>query len=206
MMLKFRNGTNTIIYGMTSSGKTSFMFEVLRKKLITNFPDKIYFFYKVHQKIFSEWNEDIGNPKINFVEGLQLDLVKEYGGNCVVVIDDLALENQRGTAELFLFGSHHLNISTFFLTQNLFLRDDCFRTMSLNAAYFVLFANIRSLRQIKTLSNQIFSGHDTERVMGAYLKARNTPFGYIVLNLVQNFPQELVVCTNFLDSYPSFFL
>ena len=52
MMLKFRNGTNTIIYGMTSSGKTSFMFEVLRKKLITNFPDKIYFFYKVHKKYF----------------------------------------------------------------------------------------------------------------------------------------------------------
>lgn len=206
MMLKFRNGTNTIIYGMTSSGKTTFMFEVLKRKLITNFPDKIFFFYRIHQKVFTDWNQEVSNPKIDFVEGLQLDMVKKYGGNCIVIIDDLALENQRRTAELFLFESHHLNISTFFMTQNLYLRDDCFRTMSLNAAYFVLFANIRSLRQIKTLAGQIFSGRDIDRVMAAYKKARDIPFGHIVLNLVQNFPKELVVCSNFFDDSPSFFL
>ena len=205
-MLKFRNGTNTIVYGMTSSGKTTFMFDVLKKKLITNFPDKIFYLYRIHQKKFSDWNEVLTNPKIDFVEGLQLNLVKDYGGNCVVIIDDLALENQRRTAELFLFESHHLNITTFFMTQNLYMKDDCFRTMSLNAAYFVLFANIRSLRQIKTLANQIFSGRDVDRVMEAYKKARDTPFGFIVLNLVQNFPKELVVCTNFFDESPSFFL
>ena len=206
MMLKFRNGTNTIIYGMTSSGKTTFMFEVLKRKLITNFPDKIFFFYRIHQKVFTDWNQEVSNPRIDFVEGLQLDMVKKYGGNCIVIIDDLALENQRRTAELFLFESHHLNISTFFMTQNLYLRDDCFRTMSLNAAYFVLFANIRSLRQIKTLACQIFSGRDIDRVMAAYKKARDIPFGHIVLNLVLNFPKELVVCSNFFDDSPSFFL
>ena len=182
------------------------MLEILKRRLITNFPEKIFYLYKIHQAFMSSWNLDKNNPQIEFIQGLDLTHVKANGGNCVLVIDDLVLERQRETAEIFIYGSHHMNISTFFLTQNLFVKDECFRLMSLNAAYFVLFANIRSMRQIKTLAQQTFTGKDVDRVMNAYKRAGEKPFGFILLSFVQNFPKELVVCTNFWDEHPSFFL
>lgn len=203
-MLKFRNGTNSIVFGMTGSGKTSFVLEILKKRLVTNFPDTIYYLYKVKQPFMSTWNNDAKNPSINFIEGLELKDVLEKG-NCICVIDDLVMEKLSRATELFIYGSHHLNITTFFLTQNLFPKDENFKMMSLNATYFVLFTNLRSIRQIKTLAQQSFTKDDQKRVEKAYKRASARPFGFILLNFLTDLPRELAVCSNYFEN-PSYWL
>ena len=59
------------------------------------------------------WNKELNNIKIEFIEGLPNNELDK--GRCVAVLDDLLLENQRKAAELFIFKSHHLDITVFFL-------------------------------------------------------------------------------------------
>lgn len=199
----FRNGTNIIVYGMTGSGKTEFVKTVLEKKHVTNFPERIFYLYKIRQPFMDSWNDGI-RPKIKFIEGLDLDCVKD--GNCILIIDDLILEKQRQTAEIFIYGSHHNNITVFFLTQNLFIRDDCFRLMSLNASYFVLSCGMRSMRAVKTLAHQIFTGRDVDRVIEAYKSSSQKPYEFIVLSFLPDLPSQLTVCSNFWSPTPSFWI
>ena len=100
--------------GMTGSGKTQFVLNVLEKRLVTNFPDKILYLFKIHQPWMTSWNLDVSKPKIEFIHGLDLDRVVKSGGNCIVIIDDLVLEKHHKTAELFIYSSHHMNITVGF--------------------------------------------------------------------------------------------
>ena len=147
--------------------------------------------YGVAQPFMETWN--VGqNPKINFVQGLDFSQVNP---NSVLVIDDLLLDNNKEVAKTFILGSHHKQISVFFLTQNLFPRDDLFRLMSLNCHYFVLFQNQRNYRQVLTLARQAFTNID--RVVNAYKRASLDPRGFILLTFNPLIPRELSVITDY---------
>ena len=203
-LIKFRSGTNCIVYGVSSSGKTTFILELLKQRLITNFPPRIFYFYKIFQPFMDSWNLQSGYPKITFIEGMPSDEMKN--GNCICVMDDLLLEKQKRSAELFIYQSHHLNITTFFLSQNLYPRDECFRLMLLNSQYIVIMPDIRSFRQVRTLANQLFADEDKKRVLNAFKSAIKEPYGMIILNFVKNIPRELTVLTNYWSDTPSVFL
>ena len=149
------------------------------------------------------WNKELNNIKIEFIEGLPNNELDK--GRCVAVLDDLLLENQRKAAELFIFKSHHLDITVFFLTQNLYPKDDHCRLMALNAHAMVLFGDMRSQRQINSLANQLFA-NNKKRLTEAYEIAINSPYGFVVLNFLKEVPRELTVLTHFWDSSPSVFL
>lgn len=191
--------------GMTGSGKTTFVCKILEKRLITNFPEKIIYFYKVRQPFMDKWNSDVNKPKITFIDKLDLSILEKDGKNSVVIIDDYMMADLKTTADLFICGSRHLNITTFFLCHNLFPNDNNFRLMSLNASYFILACNLRSMKQIKTFAQQSFTKEKQMAVTAAYKSAMTGPFGFIVLTFVQELPKELTVCSNFWDN-PSFWL
>ena len=197
------------IYGKSDfpgSGKTSFIQDILRRRMITDFPEKIFYFYKVYQPFMGEWNSNAELPTIEFVEGLELDRVKDYGGNCTLVIDDLLINKQKATAEFFIFYSHHLDVTVFFLTQTLYPRDEYFRLMLLNSHYLVIFSDIRSMRQVRTLASQLFGPDEKDRLLNAYKKSIKEPYSFVVLNFVQSIPRELTVITDFWSKIPSVFL
>ena len=202
MTLKFKSGTNIIVYGLTGTGKTTFIREVLKRRLVTEFPEKVFYFYKIRQPFMDTWNHK--ELEVEFVQGLELDKAAE--GNCVVVVDDLLLESQKKTAELFVYGSHHLNITIFYLTQNLYPRDENVRIMTMNAHYMVLFGDQRSVRQVRSLSHQIFVGKERERLTNAFNKSINTNYGFVLLTFVQTFPRQLLVINNFWSNEPSVYL
>ena len=203
MPLKFRNGTNTIVYGLTGSGKSTFIQEVIKKRMVTDFPRKVFYFYNLRQPFMDNWDD---STPVEFVEGLQLERVYEYGGNCVTIIDDLALHSQKKTADLFLVGSHHLQTTVFYLTQTLFPRDEYARMMVQNAHYLVLFGDMRSQRQINTLSHQIFTSEERCRLINAFTKAINTPFEFVLLTFVQGIPRQLTVICDYWSDNPTVFL
>ena len=205
MPIKFIANHNTIIFGASSVGKTTFMLRVIKEKLIEPFAKHIFYMYKIKQPFMDTWN-DGENPLIHFIEGLNFEPLKMLNEPSILVVDDLILSTCKEMAEMFILGSHHRQISTFFITQNLFPRDKLFRTMSSNSHYFVLFNCQRNYRQIVTLARQAFTGDDVFRVINAYKRASNNPRGFILLTFTPLLPKQLCVITDFWETCPSIYL
>ena len=86
-----------------------------------------YTFYK----LYIDMKNKYPNINVSFVEGLPpknyVDIFSDRKTR-IIIIDDLMMElcNSKEVSNVFTKGSHHLNISIFFLTQNLFLKSICF--------------------------------------------------------------------------------
>ena len=199
MPIKFLANHNTIIFGQTQAGKTHFILNVIRMKLVEPFPSQVYYMYNVRQPFM-----DV-TPGITFIKGLDFQSV-DTTASSLLVIDDLVLSTNKDVAEMFILGSHHCSISLFFLTQNLFPNCNLFRLMSANAHYFVIFQNQRNFRQVMTLARQVFVGYDVKRITEAYKRAGEISRGFIVLSFSPLLPRELTVVTDWWDQCPSVYL
>lgn len=205
MPIKFLANHNTIIFGPTGVGKTQFMLEVIRRKLVTPFPENLYYMYNVEQEFMKTWNQ-IEKQPIKFIRGLDFDKI-DTSQPSLLVVDDLILSGKnKEMAEMFILGSHHKQISVFYITQNLFPNCPLFRLMSSNSHYFVLFNSQRHYRQINTLAHQMFCGPDIKRVTNAYLRSSKQSRGFILLSLAPELPKELTVITDFWEWFPSIYL
>ena len=204
MPLKFMANKNTIIFGQTVAGKTYFMLEVIRQKLIHPFPKNIYYMYNIEQDFMYRWNET-EEQKITFIQGLGVEQMNTSEPS-LLVIDDLLLSTNKEVVEMFILGSHHKQISLFYLTQNLFPNCNMNRTMSNNAHYYVLFHNQRNFRQIHTLAHQIYVGRDVQRITNAYKRASKQERGFVVLSFAQGLPEEITVVTDWWEPCPSIYL
>ena len=204
MPLKFLANKNTIIFGQTGAGKTYFMLEVIRQKLIHPFPKNIYYMYNIEQDFMCRWNET-EEQKITFIHGLGVEQMNTSEPS-LLVIDDLLLSTNKEVVEMFILGSHHKQISLFYLTQNLFPNCNMNRTMSNNAHYYVLFHNQRNFRQIHTLAHQIYVGRDVQRITNAYKRASKQERGFVVLSFAQGLPEEITVVTDWWEPCPSIYL
>ena len=204
MPVKFLASHNCIIFGPSRAGKTQFILQVIREKLIEPMPKKIYYMYGMEQEFMYTWNEEEEIP-IKFIKGLEFDKL-DTSEPSLLVVDDLCLSDNKEIASCFIRGSHHLSISTFYITQNLFPNCDLFRMMSSNAHYFVLFNSQRHFRQINTLARQMFCGNDVSRVINAYKRTSGKDRSFIVLSLAPGLPHELTVMTDWWEWLPSVFL
>ena len=200
MPIKFLANKNTIIFGQTGAGKTHFMLEVIRQKLIHPFPKKIYYMYNIEQDFMYKWNET-EEEKINFIKGLKVEQINTSEPS-LLVIDDLLLSTNKDVVEMFILGSHHKQISLFYLTQNLFPNCNMYRTMSNNAHYY----NQRNFRQVHTLAHQVCVGIDVECITNAYKRASKQQRGFIVLSFAQGLPEKLTVVTDWWEPCPSIYL
>ena len=205
MPVKFLASHNCIIFGPSRVGKTEFMLEVIRQRLVHPFPANVYYMYSVEQQFMKTWN-DVEKQPITFIHGLDFDKM-DTSQPSLLVIDDLILSGKnKEIAEVFIMGSHHKSISLFYITQNLFPNCPLFRLMSSNSHYFVLFNSQRHFRQINTLARQIFCGKDVKRITNAYLRSAKQPRGFIVLCFAPELPEELTVITDFWQWLPSVYL
>lgn len=130
------------------------------------------------------------DPAVRYVAGLpDLD---EYDGSepTLVIVDDMMREADSRVADLFTKGSHHRNMSVFFITQNLFHQGKGQRDISLNAHYLVCFKNPRDRAQIKHLARQVYP-ENPKFVEEAYMDATRDPHGYLLIDLKQSTPEEM---------------
>ena len=100
--------------------------------------------------------------------------------------------------KIFTVDSHHLNITVFFLTQNIFPQEKYSRTISLNSQYMILTNNPRDRNQLVQLGKQIFPGYTkffAEAFNDAVTQKR---FGYLLLALDQKTDEENRVQTGIL--------
>lgn len=189
----FKHPFTSVVAGPTKSGKTRLVFEIIDSlnEYVTPQIDKIYYCY-------SEWQPAFDNkPHIEFIRG-----VIDYDSLCstvpkLVVIDDLMEEGvqNRTVVDLFTKGSHHKNLSVFFLTQNLFLKGRYSRTISLNSTYLILFKNPRDQSQIRHLASQMFPTNQ-KFLIEAYNDATKKPHGYLFIDNNQSTDNELRIQTD----------
>ena len=204
MPIKFLANHNCIIFGMSGAGKTRFILDVIKNKLVHPFPEKIYYMFSVSQKFMETWNST-ETTQITFIKGLDFEQM-DTSEPSMLVIDDLILSTNAQVAEMFILGSHHKRISIFYLTQSLFHNDNIYRTMSNNSHYMVLFYSLRNTRQLNTLARQIFAGKDLKRALNAYKRASENNRGFILFSFSPLLPQELAILTDYWSAYPSVYL
>jgi len=200
MDLKWKHPFSAIIAGPSGSGKTVF---------VTRFLNNIDVMCDVKFKnIF--WHHATGLPpphnlsmdRIQFRSGLP-DM-GEFDGDApnLIVIDDMMRESDGNVVDLFTKGSHHRNLSVFFITQNLFHQGRGQRDISLNAHYIVCFKNPRDRAQISHLARQVYPT-DPRFIEESFTDATHTPHGYLLLDLKQSTPDDLRIRTCvFPDDYP----
>ena len=117
----------------------------------------------------------------------------------VVVFDDFQGEDCAIIGQYFVRLSHHYEIITFYLIQNLFDKGKINRTVSLNSQYMVLFSNPRTAEQLSILSRQMYPGskHFLAKV---YKKLSADKYPFILLDLSTQCPDNFRVRSTIIPS------
>lgn len=185
--------------GPTTCGKSSFVRKLLEcgEDMIENAPEKIIWCYGEYQPQFEEMRASI--PNIEFIEGLPsnlIDLIDPTLRN-LLVLDDLMSEtgNSKELTNLVTRGCHHKNLSLIYIQQNLFAPGKENRNISLNCHYICLFSNPRDRAQVNHLARQMYPGN-ARFLQEAYADACSKPYGYLLLDLKQETPEQFRLRTN----------
>jgi hypothetical protein len=174
MDVRLKHAFTCTVAGPTSSGKTWFMFRLIKhfESMITPPPEKIVYCYEEFQPMFEEY------PTVGFQEGLPN--VDQFDGRqwVLLIIDDLMNEADQNVCNLLTKLSHHRNVSVVFITQNLFHKNKFVRTMNFNTHYIVMFKNPRDASQVAMLARQLYPAK-----VEAYEDATKEPHGYLLIDL-----------------------
>ena len=141
--------TTILILGPSNCGKTHFVSKFIKNLdcLISPSPERIVWCYSIWQKAY-----DL--IKADFIQGIP-DFDYFDGRPTLVIIDILMGERNNTVMKFFTRGSHHLNLTIFYLVQNLFFQG--IRTISLNSQIVVLFKNSRDSGQLSFFARQCFA-------------------------------------------------
>lgn len=186
-LIQFEPYSSFCLCGMTSSGKSYFVYKFLQNLdgMYTHSPPThVYFCYNVYQELYDQ----IKALKIvTFIQGLPsaefLDEIAQQGRHVLLVLDDLMplVAKSPDIECLYTVGVHHRHISALYICQNLYYQGKAARTISLNTFYLILFNNLRGVSQVKTLETQLYP-NNPGRLMNAYLDAIKEPYGYLVID------------------------
>ena len=187
-LVKFESPATMLISGMTGSGKTVALYQLLRHAdgMFQIPPKRIIYHYGKWQHLYDEMKANI--PSIEFHEGLPtrefLETFDENGNHSILILDDLlqVASKDSNIVDLFCVYSHHANITVIFITQSIFPNAKQFRTISLNSQFILLFRNYRDELQVRTLGRQIFPGK-VNYFIDAYEKAVSQKYNYLVIDL-----------------------
>lgn len=122
MDLRFKHLFCCLISGPSSCGKSSLVSNLIENKHLmfdTKF-NSITWCYGIWQSMYKNMEKKY---EIVFHKGLP-DIktnLKEYKPR-LIIIDDLMAESDQSVTNLFTKGSHHMNLSVIFITQNLFYK------------------------------------------------------------------------------------
>ena len=193
----FQHPFTCLISGPTMSGKTFFVKKLieLTKSHITPMPDETHFYY-------SEW-QPIYNKMKNVQFFNKIPELDEYNGQkkILLIIDDLMVEANNKLGNFYTKGAHHKNLSVVFITQNLYNSNRDQRTINLNAQYLIIFKNPRDMLQIQHLGRSIL-GRNTNEFESAFRYATQYAYGYLLLDMRQDTPDQFRFMTYILNDHP----
>ena len=194
----FKQPARIIIAGYSNSGKSE-----ICKKLIEiyheNFHHILYCGVETHSL---QTNPNI-NSKLTVTTEILNPFDFTYLGNILFILDDCFLEavENKNVVNAFTKGRHK-QISTVFITQNLFFSGKHARNIALNCSHYILMRN-RDLAQIETLGRQIYGKSNGKEFLEIYKKAlAQNSYGYLLIDLAPNTPEKLQLRTNIIGETP----
>ena len=108
----------------------------------------------------------------------------------LLIINDLMSETDTRVTKIFSKGSHHLNCSMIYISQNLFINGKENWNISLNTHFLVLFKNPRDSAQIVHLDRQIFPDA-IKYFKESFADATSLPYCYLLVDLRTTTPDLL---------------
>ena len=199
----FRHKFSLLVVGLTQSGKTYFVQQILKHNRIVYEEQKsirIFWYYNQWQECYEDLKTSLGKS-IRFERGVPelsenlCEINPRY--NNIIILDDLMAEatDSLVVSRLFTQGRHR-NASVILLLQNMFPKGKYNTDISRNAQYLALFRSPSDRKQIGIIGERMF---DKNRVhfMNAYYKETEKPFGYL---LVDNKPDTPAI-SKFLQTY-----
>ena len=168
------------ISGPSKSGKTNLILHMLENadKCFTRFPSKIYICFGCEQPFYEEFR------KFNVPLILHRGVLKDPPKNALIIFDDLQREHATITDYMTKY-SHHNSLSIFYITQNIFRKDN--REITLNCDYIILFSSWRDKKQISILGSQISPG-DSKWIVKSFTDATGKPHSYLLFDFTQQTP------------------
>jgi hypothetical protein len=195
----FNHPATVMIGGPSKSGKTYLTLKMLKaNQIIFNKPPtKIVYCYTRFQDKYKELDDVL--PKIEFVQGLPEMEIFVPNENNLVILDDLMSEcgEDLRIKNLFTIDSHHLNISVFYLCQNVFNNNKNSRTIRLNSDYMIILNNPKDRAQFQFLFRQLFP-KSHKFLHECYEDAvESKKYGYLFLDLTQEIDNNYRVQSQF---------
>ena len=199
----FYKPARIIIAGFSNSGKS-----VLCQKIIEQNHEK--FNHILYCGVDS--HELQSHPQIGSKITVSSEILNpfEYSnfGSVLFILDDCFLEaaENKNVVDTFTKGRHK-DISSIFITQNIFFSGKHARNIALNSSHYILMKN-RDMNQVETLARQIFGKGKTREFVEIYKKAVSmNSFGYLLIDLAANTPEGLQLRTNIIgeSDYQSVF-
>lgn len=188
--------------GPTSCGKTTFLRRVIEQKLIDPWPSNILYCYG------SAWQSpvfDILKSKHNvvFCKGFDESVIQSHAGSgpLLVICDDLVLEmkDSESAANLFMRGSHHLNMSIILIEQTVFPKGRSSVSLKQNSHYTVLFKSPSDALGVATLSRQMFPQRGGRFMVESFHDCTQEPFTYLIIDSKQDTPDDIRLLTRIDD-------
>lgn len=184
---RLHHPSSILISGGTGSGKSTWV-----ERLIDNLDllmdtkiERIIWYYAHPQPMFTKSNL----KHVEFVQGFNMDAYRDDKGPTIVVIDDQMAEVAKIPSFVNAFTmNRHVNVTTIFLTQNLFHEGQ--RTCHLNAQYAVIMKMVRDVQQTTKFLSQMYTDK-LKFAKRAMEDATREPYGYLLVDMRQETPQEL---------------
>ena len=180
-----------MVVGPTQCGKTRFVLELIcRSSSIHPPPERILWCFGCFQDLFRSVDG------VEFLEGLpDMNILDEGKKRTLLIIDDLMSETDSRVTKIFTKGSHHLNCSVIYISQNLFNKGKENTNICLNTHYLVLFKNPRDSAQIVHLGRQIFPDA-IKYFKESFADATSLLYGYLLIDLRTTTPDLLRLRTD----------
>lgn len=196
---KFIHPFTARFVGPTACGKTTFLMQVIQQKLIHPWLRKIFYFYgSTWQPGTFDHLQSVHN--VTFVKGFDESVVTENDSRdtTLVICDDLILElrDSEAAANLFMRGSHHLNMSVILIEQSLFPKGKQSVSMKQNTHYVVIFKSPADALGVATLARQMFPQKRGKFLIDAFHDCTKEPFSYLIIDAKQSTPDEIRLITN----------
>ena len=168
----FKSLSSILIVGPTSCGKTTFIKRLLLENLdlLETRPPRVRYCNGSWQDKF----DSMQKHGVEFFEGVPTqDHLKEWFGDQqrgILVLDDLMSEggDHKDILNLFTQYSHHLDVTVFYLFQDMFPKGKYAKTISRKAQYIVVFENPRQNVALRTLLTQMYPNKRWCPVMETY--------------------------------------
>lgn len=191
---KFLHPFTARFVGPTSCGKTTFLKRILDQKLIDPWVTSIIYFYG------SNWQSPMfdqlaADHDVTFVAGFNENLVQSRTDTTpvLVICDDLVLEmkDSETAANLFMRGSHHLNMSVILIEQSLFPKGRQSVSMKQNSHYTVVFKSPSDAQGIAVLARQMYPQKGGKFLIDSFHDCTQAPFSYLIIDTKQSTPDAL---------------